>query len=218
MQDIVLKQRIQYHGFVPLTLQQHFMDKLLAVNKESHAQFIEKTQESPKNQQTEYLKRKVENQEHEIAKLEGELFKAYKLVDFQEVRKKPILVRETVVHESLDPKPVIEQKTEKKMVILRNVETQTTLFEVKEPENSELTALKIHLNNLQGQIAVKESQVAETIRFSKIRLKLQLTLIVVFKVIVAEGERTSRKQNKTWTSRGPSNYAGKFIEKFAGSY
>lgn len=196
------------------------MDKLLAVNKESHAQFLmqEKTQESPKNQQTEYLKKKVENQEHEIAKLEAELFKAYKLVDFQQVRKKPILVRETVVHESLDPKPVTEQKTEKKMVILRNVETQTTLFEVKEPENSELTALKIHLNNLQGQIAVKESQVMETIRFSKIRSKLQLTLIVVFKVIVAEGERTSRKQNKTWTSRGTSKYAGKFIEKFAGSY
>lgn len=202
LQDIVLKQRIQYHGFVPLTLQEHFMNKLLAVTKESHTQFLmqEKKQGSSNspNQQTEFLKKKVEKQEHEIAKLETELFKAYKLVDFQpvdqKVKRKPILVQETVIHESLDPKPVTEEKTEKKMVILRNVESQTTAFE--EKENSESTALKIQLNSLQGQIAVKENQVLETIRFSNIRSKLQLILLLVLRLLSEKEKELAESKTK----------------------
>ncbi|XP_066247747.1 centrosomal protein of 290 kDa [Euwallacea similis] len=178
LQDVVLKQRIQYHGCAPLTLQEHFVEKLQLARKRSFKDQENQSQAQGNagEQQIEYLKSKLNAQDKDIEKLEKELFSAYKLMDFHKVgsvdvtpsRKKiPILVKELVVQESLEPvviNQVTEFKNESKVVILRNVESQT-LPRIEAHQDCELTAVKVQLNNLQEQITVKDNQISETIRF-----------------------------------------------------
>ncbi|CAG9760704.1 unnamed protein product [Ceutorhynchus assimilis] len=176
LQDIILKHRVQYHGCVPLAIQELFVEKLNSLNKEKHDLFIAsqntgKTDENEEGKhQINYLQQKILNQDMSMAKLEKELFSAYNLMDFDNTRKEttiirrkaPTLVKQLVSQESLDPikEEVCDTKRKSKIVILRNVESQTEDWQEDKGEN-QLAITTAQIQNLQSQLAVKGAHIKE---------------------------------------------------------
>ncbi|XP_048522756.1 centrosomal protein of 290 kDa [Dendroctonus ponderosae] len=204
LQDIVLKQRIQYHGCVALTNQEILVEKLNTIQKERHEAFLalqsaretrdkippeasSRTQDpnhQSEKRQVDYLQQKVKKQDLDLQRLEKELFLAYQLGTFEASNKnsprppkrRPVLVWEIASQETVDPVATAPEKPESKMVIMRNMDCQTE--KQKPDETPQLEAARIHLNNLQSQLSVKDSAIIENKRSDYVdAIKLRLLLV-----------------------------------------
>ncbi|KAL1494591.1 hypothetical protein ABEB36_010164 [Hypothenemus hampei] len=162
LNNIIVKQRIQYYGCVPLSLKEHFVKKSLndSLAFKDNLKTLENQLATNQGQPIDYLKKKIEKQTLEIEKLEKELFDIYELIHFQpenaqvtpiKKRKTPVLVRQLVAQESLEP--IITGKTDTKIMILRNVESQT---EQQFEDNA-----KIMMDSLKREMSLKENQISE---------------------------------------------------------
>lgn len=90
--------------------------------------------------------------------------------DVSAIRKRPpMLIRELVSQESIDPVAVSSEpreerrpsaRKESKVVILRNVESQTE-SQTEKKEDKELTMVKVQLNTLQNQVSTKDNCIAD---------------------------------------------------------
>lgn len=74
-------------------------------------------------------------------------------------KKMPVLVREIVAQESVDPVAIVTPKPESKLVILRSMDCQTEQQQLE--DNPQLETAKILLNNLHSQLSAKDNAIME---------------------------------------------------------
>ncbi|XP_050302755.1 centrosomal protein of 290 kDa isoform X2 [Anthonomus grandis grandis] len=186
LHNIIIKQRLQYHGCSPLSINEILIKRMENIEKEKHQAFLAlqnaldleeqftinmpltKEKNEPINKKLNYLHQKIQNQDNEIQNLERELFSAYSIIGFEEARAIPTfkrpkkMVQKIISHEYLDPVPMANPQPTKPLKILRNIDSQTEIRHEEENQYAHLVKImQVELKNAQNQITIKENLIIE---------------------------------------------------------